>query len=174
MLPLLRLIVADIRPRPSRASERRLQLHRLVRQRDKSKSAFYREEVEETRADLRVETEQLEELIRELEKPRVILRSAYEGIIDFPTVLRIKPPSTAGRWGELDVAFWHLRTRRFPSVVPEPRPQQLRIAGRDARTVRVTTCFEIVVGSLRQPSSSRVESLPLDLSVTAHKICRLL
>jgi hypothetical protein len=88
MLPLLRLIVADISLAHRELSERRLQLHRLVRRGDRAKAQIYHDEVEDTRADLRVESDQLEELIRELENLGVILRSAYDGIVNFPMVMR--------------------------------------------------------------------------------------
>lgn len=101
-------------------SERRLQLHRLVR-RDGGKSQVYRDEVEETRADLRVETEQLEELIRELEKLGVILRSAYDGIVNFPTVMRDQSAYYCWKMGEMDVAHWHFPNETYSQRRPLPR-----------------------------------------------------
>ena len=121
MLPLLRLIVADISLSHRELSERRLQLHRLVRRRDGAKAQVYSDEVEETRADLRVETEQLEELIRELENLGVILRSAYDGIVNFPTVMRDQAAYYCWKMGELDVSHWHLPNETYSQRRPLPR-----------------------------------------------------
>jgi hypothetical protein len=121
MLPLLRLIVADISLAHRELSERRLQLHRLVRRHDGAKAQIYRDEVEETRSDLRVETEQLEELIRELENLGVILRSAYDGIVNFPTVMRDQAAYYCWKMGELDVSHWHFPNETYSQRRPLPR-----------------------------------------------------
>jgi len=121
MLPLLRLIVADISLAHRELSERRLQLHRLVRRKDSAKAQVYSEEVEETRADLLVETQQLEELIHELENLGVILRSAYDGIVDFPTVMRDQAAYYCWKMGELDVGHWHLPNETYSQRMPLPR-----------------------------------------------------
>ena len=121
MLPLLRLIVADISLAHRELTERRLQFHRLVRRRDGSKAGVCDEEVEETRADLRLETQQLEDYIRELERLGVILRSAFDGIVDFPTVMRDKAAYYCWKMGELDVAFWHWPNESFSQRKPLPR-----------------------------------------------------
>lgn len=121
MLPLLRLIVADISLAHRELSERRLQLHRLIRRRDSAKATVYNDEVEETRTDLRVETQQLEELIRELENLGVILRSAYDGIVDFPTVMRDTAAYYTWKMGELDVSHWRLANEPYSQRKPLPR-----------------------------------------------------
>jgi hypothetical protein len=123
MLPLLRLIVADISLAHRELAERKLQFHRMVRRREGkvgAKSHFYDEEVEETRTDLRIETEQLEELISELEGLGVILRSAYDGIVDFPTVMNDEAAYFCWKMGELNVSSWHYPRESYSERRPLP------------------------------------------------------
>ncbi len=121
MLPLLRLIVADISFSHRELSERRHQLHRLIRRKAANKSEVYTEEVEETRSDLRVQEHQLEEYISELERLGVILRSAFEGIVDFPTVIRDRAAFYCWKMGDLDVGFWYWPNEAFSQRKPLPR-----------------------------------------------------
>lgn len=115
MLPLLRLIVADISLAHRELAERKLQFHRLVRRREQKSNAaqVYDDELEETRADLRVETAQLEELIAELERLGVILRSAFDGIVAFPTVLHDKAAYYCWKMGDIDVSSWHYPSESY-------------------------------------------------------------
>jgi len=113
MLPLLRLIVADISLAHRELSERRHQLHRLVRRREDSNAQVYNDEVAEIRSDLRTETRQLDEYIAELEGLGVVLRSAYDGIIDFPMVMGEKAAFYVWRMGELDVGYWRWLSETF-------------------------------------------------------------
>ena len=121
MLPLLRLIVADISLSHRELSERRHQLHRLVRRREDSKAQVYNDEVEETRNDLRTETRQLDEYITELEGLGVVLRSAYDGIVDFPAVIRDEAAFYIWKMGELDVGFWRRPSETFSQRRPLPK-----------------------------------------------------
>jgi len=127
MLPLLRLIVADISLSHRELSERRHQLHRLVRRREDSKAQVYNDEVEDTRNDLRIETHQLEEYISELERLGVVLRSAYDGIVDFPTVMGEKAAFYVWKMGELDVGYWHWPTETFSQRRPLTRDRSASI-----------------------------------------------
>jgi hypothetical protein len=120
MLPLLRLIVADISLAHRELTERKLQFHRMLRRRDGQPSSLYDDEVEETRADLRVETQQLEELIHELEGLGVILRSAYEGIVDFPTAIGDEAAYFCWKMGDGDVDSWHYPHESYSQRRPLP------------------------------------------------------
>jgi len=127
MLPLLRLIVADISLSHRELSERRHQLHRLVRRREDAKAQVYNDEVEDTRNDLRIETRQLEEYISELERLGVVLRSAYDGIVDFPMVMREKAAFYVWKMGEMDVGYWHWPNETFSQRRPLPRDRTASI-----------------------------------------------
>ena len=87
MLPLLRLIVADISLGHRELTDRRADLHSLIRRKKSQTDEFYSEEIEETRQDLVTESRQLDDYIEELENLGVILRSAHEGIVNFPTLV---------------------------------------------------------------------------------------
>lgn len=107
MLPLLRLIVADIRLAHRELSERRLEFHRLLRRSEGKTSQWHDDEVEETRADLQTESRQLDAYIIELEKLGVTLRSAEEGVINFPTKIDGQLAFYVWKLGEMDIAAWH-------------------------------------------------------------------
>ncbi len=107
MLPLLRLIVADIQLAHRELSERRLELHRLMRRRDGKSSRFHDDELEETRSDIATEARQLDAFIDELEKLGVKLRSAEEGIVDFPTMINGQSLVYSWKLGELAIEHWH-------------------------------------------------------------------
>jgi hypothetical protein len=121
MLPLLRLIVADISLAHRELAERRHHFHRMVRRGEGNSSKLYSEEVEETRADLRVEAEQLEELIAELENLGVVLRSAFDGIVDFPAVIREKAAYYCWKMGDTDVSTYHYPNETYADRRPLPR-----------------------------------------------------
>lgn len=107
MLPLLRLIVADIQLAHRELSERRLELHRLMRRRDGRSTKFHDDELEETRLDIQTEARQLDAYILELEKLGVTLRSAEEGIVNFPTIINGVPAFFCWKLGDMDINCWH-------------------------------------------------------------------
>jgi hypothetical protein len=113
MLPLLRLIVADISLAHRELAERRHQLHRLIRRREDSKARIYNDEIEETKSDLKQESLQLEEYIHELEGLGVTLRSAFDGIIDFPTIIGDQAAFYVWKMGELHVNHWRWPNETF-------------------------------------------------------------
>lgn len=108
MLPLLRLIVADISLAHREITERRSNLHRLLRNSDRQLSSeLHESEVEETRKDLRLESQQVEAYIGELESLGVVLRSAHDGIVDFPTQMDDAPAFFCWKMGEVEIRYWH-------------------------------------------------------------------
>ncbi len=110
MLPLLRLIVADISLAHRDLTERKMQMHRISRQRDAKKNRidkYFLDEVEVTREDLKVEEAQLQELILELESLGVILQSAHDGVVAFPALISDKPAFYCWKMGEAQIEFWH-------------------------------------------------------------------
>jgi hypothetical protein len=113
MLPLLRLIVADISLGHRELTERRADLHGLMRRKKNHNDAFYSDEIEETRQDLLTESRQLDEYIEELENLGVVLRSAQDGIVDFPTLVEDKTAFFIWRMGEAEIAFWHWPTEGY-------------------------------------------------------------
>ncbi len=116
MLPLLRLIVADIQLAHRELVERRLQLHRLIRRREGKLTQFHDDEFEETKQDVQTEARQLEAFIAELEKLGVLLRSAEDGIVAFPRSLMARLPIFAGSLAKKRSAFGMPQMKRLPIV----------------------------------------------------------
>jgi hypothetical protein len=95
MLPLLRLIVTDISLSHRELSERRSTLRRMLRgHQGKSKFQVY-------------DQENLEAYIEELERLGVILRSAHDGIIDFPTVIDDQSAFFSWQMEQPDICDFH-------------------------------------------------------------------
>jgi len=107
MLPLLRLIVADISLGHRDLTDRRADLHSLIRRKKPQIDEFYSEEIEETRQDLVTESRQLDDYIEELENLGVILRSAQEGIVNFPTLVDDKIAYFIWRMGDKEITHWY-------------------------------------------------------------------
>lgn len=120
MLPLLRLIVADIRLAHRELSERRLEFHRLQRRGEGKSSQWHDDEVAETRADIQTESRQLDAYIEELEKLGVTLRSAEEGIVNFPTKIEGKLAYFVWQLGEMEITTWHGVDENFADRRPLP------------------------------------------------------
>jgi hypothetical protein len=72
-----------------------------------SKFKVYDQEIIEIQNDLKVETAHLEDYISELEQLGVILRSAHEGIVDFPTVIDDAPAFFTWQMEQGDVSEFH-------------------------------------------------------------------
>ena len=108
MLPLLRLIVTDISLSHRELSERRSTLRRMLRgHQGKSKFQVYDQEIAEVQDELKSQTVNLEAYIEELERLGVILRSAHDGIIDFPTVLEDQSAFFSWQMEEPDITDFH-------------------------------------------------------------------
>lgn len=129
MLPLLRLIVADISLAHRDLTERKMQMHRIMRQREKRSKGnridgYYLAEVEEIRADLKEEESQLTVLIAELEALGVLLQSAHDGIVAFPAVIDDKPAFYCWRMGDAEIDSWHRTGETFADRRPLEGPQE--------------------------------------------------
>lgn len=108
MLPLLRLIVADISLAHRELTERRSNLRRMLRNHQgKSRFQVYDQEIIAIQTDLKEDGAHLDEYISELEQLGVILRSAHEGIVDFPTVIDDQPAFFTWQMEQADVTDFH-------------------------------------------------------------------
>ena len=106
MLPLLRSIVADISEIFRDVTGRRVDLHRLLRKRDKSSGYPYHEERAETRADLQEEYDRIWKYREELEALGVMLRQPERGWVEFPTRIHGKDAFLSWRLGEHEISYW--------------------------------------------------------------------
>ncbi len=109
MLPLLRLIVADISLSHRELTERRSNLRRMLRNNQgKARFQVYDQEIIEIQNDLRVDAGHLDDYISELEQLGVLLRSAHEGIVDFPTTVDDQPAFYTWQMEQQDVTDFHM------------------------------------------------------------------
>jgi len=108
MLPLLRLIVTDISLSHRELTERKSNLRRMLRRHEgKARFQIYDAEITEIQEDLKNETAHLEEYVSELEQLGVILRSAHDGIVDFPAVIDEMPAFYTWQMEQQDIVDFH-------------------------------------------------------------------
>ena len=108
MLPLLRLIVTDISLSHRELTERKSNLRRMLRRNEgKARFQIYDAEITEIQEDLKNETAHLEDYVSELEQLGVILRSAHDGIVDFPTVIDDRPAYYTWQMEQQDIVDFH-------------------------------------------------------------------
>jgi len=120
MLPLVRSIVSDICQVFRNVTGRRSDLHRLLRRGAKSSGQVYADEVEESRADLQEEYDQIWQFRAELESLGVLLRQPEEGSIEFPTVLDGREAFLLWRLGDEGIHFF--RDADSPQATRTPLP----------------------------------------------------
>ncbi len=108
MLPLLRLIVTDISLSHRELTERKSNLRRMLRRQEgKARFQVYDAEISEIQEDLKNESAHLEDYVSELEQLGVILRSAHDGIVDFPTVIDDVPAYYTWQMEQQDIVDFH-------------------------------------------------------------------
>lgn len=108
MLPLLRLIVADISLSHRELTERRSILRKMLRgHQGKSKFQVYDQEIAEVQGELKVQTANLEAYVEELERLGVVLRSAHDGLVDFPTVVGDQVAFYSWQMNQSDIFDFH-------------------------------------------------------------------
>jgi hypothetical protein len=73
----------------------------------KSKFQVYDQEIAEVQDELKSQTANLEAYIEELERLGVILRSAHDGIIDFPTVIDDQSAFFSWQMEQPDICDFH-------------------------------------------------------------------
>jgi len=108
MLPLLRLIVTDISLAHRELTERKSNLRRMLRRNEgKARFQVYDAEIIEIQEDLKNESAHLDEYVSELEQLGVILRSAHDGIVDFPTVIDDLPAYYTWQMEQQEIVDFH-------------------------------------------------------------------
>lgn len=106
MLPLVRSIVKDICDVFARVTGRRSDLRRILRANSRGAGVLYDDEMEESRADLQEEYEQIWRYREELESLGIILRAPEEGSIEFPSRLMGKDCFLCWKLGEEQVRYF--------------------------------------------------------------------
>ncbi len=120
MLPLVRSIVSVIRDVFNTVTQRRSDLHRLLRRRSRTDSSLYDAEMAESRADLRAEYEQIWKYREELESLGVILRTPESGSVEFPTEIGGEFVYLCWQIGDESIAYWRPDNSAFAARQPLP------------------------------------------------------
>ncbi len=108
MLPLLRLIVTDIALSHRELTERKSNLRRMLRRHDgKPRFQIYDAEIAEIQEDLKTESAHLEDYVSELERLGVVLRSAHDGIVDFPAIIDERSAYYTWQMDQPDIVDFH-------------------------------------------------------------------
>lgn len=110
MLPLVRSIVTDICGVFRDVTSRRVELHRLLRKKNRGAGRIYDDEMAESRADLKAEYDQIFRYRAELEELGVVLRQPEEGLVEFPTRLNSQEAFYSWQLDEPAVAYYRLAT----------------------------------------------------------------
>lgn len=123
MLPLVRSIVADICQVFRHVTGRRSDLHRLLRRGSKNSGRFYADEVQESRADLQEEYDQIWQYRAELETLGVVLRQPEEGCIEFPTMVDGREAYYLWQLGEDSISYYRDAETPHATRLPLPRAE---------------------------------------------------
>jgi hypothetical protein len=128
-LPLVRAIVSDLVQLAKEVFDRRRRLTLLFEGRRRDASGPYGEELAQIEEGLDRDTLQLQEYIEELEQVGVELKSATEGLVDFPAILEDREVYLCWKLGEPEVGYWHELEEGYqgrqplpPSRIPSGRP----------------------------------------------------
>jgi hypothetical protein len=108
MLPLLRLIVTDISLSHRELTERKSNLRRMLRRHEgKPRFQVYDAEIMEIQEDLKNDSAHLDDYVSELEQLGVILRSAHDGVVDFPATIDDAPAFYTWQMEQPDIVDFH-------------------------------------------------------------------
>lgn len=106
-LPLVRAIVSDLVELARDVIERRRRLSVLTSGRRHQRTDLYHDELAHAEAELSLDSRRLQEYVDELAALGVELKSATEGLIDFPAVLDGRVVYLCWKLGEAEVGYWH-------------------------------------------------------------------
>lgn len=106
-LPLVRAIVSDLVELSHEVFERRQRLAMVFEGRRRDAFGPYRDELAQIEEELDRDTERLREYAEELEQLGVELKSATEGLVDFPAVMDDRMVYLCWKLGEPEIRFWH-------------------------------------------------------------------
>jgi hypothetical protein len=107
MLPLVRVIVADIVTLACDLRERHERLTHIPPARKHALTDAHQEELALIEAELERGTEQMREYEKELRKLGVELKDYFTGLVDFPCLMHGREVYLCWRLGESEVAHWH-------------------------------------------------------------------
>lgn len=106
-LPLVRAITADVVHLSRDLIERRHRLNLLKRSSDDTSQDPYADEITHIRDEYERDTERLKEFMKELSDLGVELKSAPDGLVDFPSDLDGRMVYLCWKFNESEVGHWH-------------------------------------------------------------------
>lgn len=123
-LPLVRAIVADIASLSRDVIDRRQRLAELLAGRDLESGDPYDDELSDIEVALLRDEQQLVAFVRELTDLGVELRSAPDGLVDFPAEADGRQVFLCWQLDEPTVMFWHEVDGGFAGRRPLPVPSR--------------------------------------------------
>jgi hypothetical protein len=106
-LPLVRAIINDIVALSREIVERRERLNHLTTRRQHESRDLYSEELSQIEEELQKDTRRLREYAEELRQLGVELKSAPDGLVDFPSMIDGRIAYLCWKHGESEILFWH-------------------------------------------------------------------
>ena len=107
MLPLVRAIVSDVAQLAVLIQERRERLASLKGDKRRRNDDIYADELTQIEQEVDRDIEQLQEYVAELNALGIELKSAIDGLIDFPAEMDGRVVYLCWKLGEPEVAHWH-------------------------------------------------------------------
>ncbi len=121
-LPLVRAIVRDIVSLSGSIMDRRARLDALKSRRRDTRPDLqaYADELADAERQLARDVDQLESYLSELEELGVELKSAPQGLVDFPSIMDGRLVYLCWKYGEPEVQYWHELDAGFAGRQPLP------------------------------------------------------
>ncbi len=107
MLPLVRAITRDLVALSRDVRDRQERIDHLTSGREMEAGDPYEDELSQVKMELEKDRRRLREYAAELEQLGVVVRSATEGVVDFPSRLEGRRVSLCWMIGEPEVLHWH-------------------------------------------------------------------
>lgn len=106
-LPLVRVIVQDLKDLANDLRERQIRLSRVKPPARGSLAQDYQEELQQALAEFERDRERLSEYEQELRDLGVEVKDYYTGLVDFPCLMDGREVYLCWRLGEPEVGYWH-------------------------------------------------------------------
>jgi hypothetical protein len=107
MLPLVRAITRDLVALSRDVLDRQERIDHLTSGREMEAGDPYEDELSQVKQELEKDRRRLREYASELEQLGVTVRSATDGVVDFPSKLEGRRVSLCWKIGEAEVLHWH-------------------------------------------------------------------
>ncbi len=107
MLPLVRVIVADLAELTREVTDRRQRISFLLSGRNPNEHDLYREELVQVEGELEKDIRRLHDYREELRALGVESDNRPEGLVDFPALIDGRKVRLCWKLGEGEILYWH-------------------------------------------------------------------